>query len=83
MLWEPYPSYHNGLFSPLLVRRDFAAKRHLDVMLSTCAQLLWTTYPRPVLSGPRTCKTLDDLSHCAAAQFQDVGNLLVALTIFM
>ena len=26
LLWEPYPSYHNGLFSPLLVRRDFAAR---------------------------------------------------------
>ena len=27
VLWEPYPSYHNGLFSPLLVLRDFAANR--------------------------------------------------------
>ena len=26
MLWEPYPSYHNGLFSSLLVLRDFAAR---------------------------------------------------------
>ena len=26
MLWEPYPSHHNGLFSPLLVLRDFAAR---------------------------------------------------------
>ena len=26
MLWEPYPSYHNGLFSPLLVLRDFATR---------------------------------------------------------
>ena len=25
MFWEPYPSHHNGLFSPLLVLRDFAA----------------------------------------------------------
>ena len=25
LLWEPYPSHHNGLFSPLLVLRDFAA----------------------------------------------------------
>ena len=58
-------------------------RKHLDVTLSTCAQLLWTTYPRPVLSGPRTFKMLDDLSHCAAAQFQGVGNLLVALAIFM
>ena len=26
MLWEPYPPHHNGLLSPLLVLRDFAAK---------------------------------------------------------
>ena len=57
-------------------------RKHLDVTLSTCAQLLWTTYPRPVLGGPRSFKTLDDLSHCAAAQFYGVGNLLVALAIF-
>ena len=58
-------------------------RNHLDVMLSTCAQLLWTIYSRPVLSGPSSFKTLDDLSHCAAAQFQGVGNLPVALAIFM
>ena len=46
-------------------------------------QLLWTTYTRPGLSGPRTFKTLDDLSCYAAAQFQRVGNLLVALAIFI
>ena len=23
VLWKPYPSHHNGLFSPLLVLRDF------------------------------------------------------------
>ena len=26
MLWEPYPSHHHGLFSTLLVLRDFAAR---------------------------------------------------------
>ena len=26
LLWEPYPSHHNGLFSPLLALRDFAAR---------------------------------------------------------
>ena len=26
LLWEPYPSHHNGLFSPLLVLRDIAAR---------------------------------------------------------
>ena len=25
-LWEPYPSHHNGLFSPLLILRDFATR---------------------------------------------------------
>ena len=44
-------------------------------MLSTCAQLLWPTYPRPVLSGPLSFKTLDDLSNCAAAQFQGVATI--------
>ena len=27
LLWEPYPSHHNGLYSQLLVRRDFSARR--------------------------------------------------------
>ena len=58
-------------------------RKHFDITLSTCAHLLWTPYPWPVLSGPRTFKTLGDLSHCAAAQLQGVGNLLVALAIFM
>ena len=58
-------------------------RKYLDVTLSTCAQLLWTTYSRPVLRGPCTFKTLDDLSHCAATQFQGVGGLFVALAIFM
>ena len=26
LLWDPYPSHHNGLFSPLLVLRDFTAR---------------------------------------------------------
>ena len=28
---KPYPSHHNGLFSPLLVLRDFAAKRQINI----------------------------------------------------
>ena len=58
-------------------------RKHLDLTLSMCTQLLWTTYLRPVLSGPHSFKMLGDFSHCAAAQFQGVGNLLVALAIFM
>ena len=58
-------------------------RKHLNVTLSTYAQLLRMTYPRPLLSGPRSFKMLDDLSHSALALFQGVGNLLVALAIFM
>ena len=38
MMWEPYPSRYNGLFSLLLVQRDFAAMRqiNLDLNLSSC-----------------------------------------------
>ena len=33
VLWEPYPSHHNGLFSPLFVLRDFAASgRSISVL---------------------------------------------------
>ena len=31
LLWEAYPSYHNGLFSPLLVLRDFAARGQINI----------------------------------------------------
>ena len=31
MLWEPYPSHHNGLFSPLLVLRDFGARKQINI----------------------------------------------------
>ena len=38
LLWEPYPSLHNGLFSPLLVLRDLAARQadHHRSDLSSC-----------------------------------------------
>ncbi len=42
----------------------------LDMMLSACTQLLWSTMPRPVLSGTCPVKTLYVLDHRAAAQFQ-------------
>ena len=31
VLWEPYQSHHNGLFSLLLVLRDFAARRQINI----------------------------------------------------
>ncbi len=55
----------------------------LDMTRSTCTQLLWSTMVRPVLSGTCPVKPLYDLGHRAAAQFQGLGNLLIAYTIFM
>ncbi len=52
----------------------------LDMTLSTCTQLLWSTMSRPVLSGTCHVKPLYDLGHHAAAQFQGLGNLLIAYT---
>ncbi len=40
----------------------------LDMTLSTCTQLLWSTMARPVLSGICPVKPLYGLGHCAAAQ---------------
>ena len=58
LLWEPYPSYHNGLFSPLLVRRDFAARR-ADHHLSEPLQL-----PGSTSAGRVICST--DLTECVS-----------------
>ncbi len=55
----------------------------LDMTLSTCTTLLWSTMARPVLSGTSPVKLLYGLGHCAAAQFQGLGNLLIAYAIFM
>ncbi len=53
----------------------------LDMTLSTCTQLLWLTMARHVLSGTCPVKPLYGLGHRAAAQFQGLGNLLIAYTI--
>ena len=42
MLWETYPSHHNGLFSPLLVLRDLAAR---GGSLSVLSEQYETPYP--------------------------------------
>ena len=39
MLWKPYPSHHNGLFSPLLVLRGFAASRTIPELSETVRNL--------------------------------------------
>ncbi len=55
----------------------------LDMMLSMCTQLLWSTMARPVLSGTCPVKLLYGLGHHAAAHCQGLGNLLIAYAIFM
>ncbi|CAI9604551.1 unnamed protein product [Staurois parvus] len=49
-----------------------------DMTLSTCTQLLWSTMAWPVLSGTCPVKLLYGLCHRSAAQFQGLGNLLIA-----
>ena len=64
-------------------RTSIFRRQPLDMMLSMCTQLLWSTMARPVLSGTCPVKLLCGLlGHHAAAQFQDVGNLLIAEAIF-
>ena len=41
MLWEPYPSYYNGLFSPLLVQRFRCQK---SISLSVLYEQYETSY---------------------------------------
>ncbi len=55
----------------------------LDMTLSTCTQLLWSTMARPVLSGTCPVKPLYGLGHHAAAHFQGFVNLHIAYAIFM
>ncbi len=50
----------------------------LDMTLSRCTQLLWSTMARPFLSGICPVKLLYGLGHRAAAQFQGLANLLIA-----
>ncbi len=55
----------------------------LDMTLRKCIQLLWATMAWPVLSGTCPVKPRYGLGHCVAAQFQGLGNLLIAYAIFM
>ncbi|CAI9574870.1 unnamed protein product [Staurois parvus] len=59
-------------------RTSISQRQPLDMMLSTCTQLLWSTMARPVLSGTCPVKPLYGLGHHAAAQFQGLGNLIIA-----
>jgi len=55
----------------------------LDMTLSTCTQLVWSTMARPALSGTCPVKLLYGLGHHAAAQFQGLGNLFILYAIFI
>ena len=58
MSCEPYPSHHNGLFSPLLILRDFAA-READQYRSAPLQV-----PGSTLTGRVICGR--DLAECVS-----------------
>ena len=67
LLWEPYPSHHNGLFSPLLVLKDFAAKGQnnigviqtvRDFLPFLCNSIFLVQYN--VLSNIRVCVFISD-----------------------
>ena len=58
LLWEPYPSHHNGLFSPLLVLRDFAS-READQSRSEPLQVSGSTSAGRVICGT-------DLAECVS-----------------
>ncbi|CAI9607339.1 unnamed protein product [Staurois parvus] len=57
---------------------SISQRQPLDMMLSTCTQLLWSTMARPILSETCPVKPLYGLGHHAAAQFQGLGNLRTA-----
>ncbi|CAI9574733.1 unnamed protein product [Staurois parvus] len=57
---------------------SISQRQPLDMTLSTCTQPVWSTMERPVLSGTCPVRLLYGLGHHAAAQFQDLGNLLIA-----
>ena len=54
---------------------SYFQRQPLNMTLSMCTQLLWSTMARPVLSGNCPVKPLHGPGHHAAAQFQGVGNL--------
>ncbi len=74
--WPPHP--FNLCSNAGRTHMSISQIQPLDMTLSTCTQLLWSTMARPVLSGTCPVKLLYGLGHRAAAQFQDLGNLLIA-----
>ncbi len=78
--WPPHP--FNLCSNAGSTHTSISQTQPLDMTLSTCT-LLWSTMARPVLSGTCPVKPLYGLGHRAAAQFQGLGNHLIAYAIFM
>ncbi len=66
--WPPHP--FNLCSNAGSTHKSISQTQLLDMTLSTCTQLLWSTMARPVLSGTCPVKLLYGLGHRAAAQFQ-------------
>ncbi len=79
--WPPHP--FNLCSNAGSSHTSISQTQPLDMMLSMYTQLHWLTMARPVLSGTCHVKLLYGFGHHAAAQFQALGNLLIAYTIFM
>ncbi len=78
----PHP-FFNLCRNAISTHTSISQHKPLDMTLSTCTQLLWSPMARPVLSGTCPVKPLYGLGHCAATQFQGLGNLLIAYAIFI
>ncbi len=81
--WQVDPHPFNLCSNAGSTHKSISQTQTLDMTQSTCTQLLWSTMSRPVLSGTCPVKPLYGLGHCAAAQFQGLGNLLIVYAIFM
>ncbi len=79
--WPPLP--FNLCSNAGSTHTSISQTQPLDITLGMCTQLLWSTIARTVLNGKCPVKPLYGLGHRAAAQFQGLGNLLIAYTIFM
>ncbi len=82
-MFETLRSSTLRLRMPHITHTFISQTQPLDMTLSTCTQLLWSTMARPVLSGTCPVKLLYGLGPHAAAQFQGLSNLIIAYANFM
>ncbi len=74
--WPPHP--FNLWSNAGSTHKSIPQTQPLDITLSTWLKLLCSTMAMPVLSGTCSVKPLYGLGHHAAAQFQGLGNPLIA-----